>query len=249
MLVLLGLLGSRADGDALRWLGFAILVLLPSSSVIPIADLVFEHRITSRSAGLRCSRCSRSVALRRSAVRSRRSAGIALVLGGSPSPATGLARSGRALERQPAKTLTTRLPQPRGGVRTRGDQAGMRRVVQSEIEALQRAYRTDPRNARLLGGLADGLARIGRTEDALAAVTEAIRLDPRDPVTRAANGALLMQLARPEEAVSQLEMALPWLKGLAMTAHDADRRGQPRMGVRRGRPERRRVAGAARSRQ
>jgi Flp pilus assembly protein TadD len=89
----------------------------------------------------------------------------------------------------------------------------MRRVVLAEIESLGRMHRAHPRDARILTGLANGLARVGRTDEALAAVLEAIRLDPRDPVARAAHGALLMQLARPEEAVPPLEMAAAMIEG------------------------------------
>src|SRR5690606_19154717 len=47
VLVLAGLvwLAHRRRRAATFWLGFAIVALLPSSSVIPIADLVFEHRM------------------------------------------------------------------------------------------------------------------------------------------------------------------------------------------------------------
>jgi len=67
--------------------------------------------------------------------------------------------------------------------------------------------RMRPRDPQVLTGLANALARIGQFNEALIAVTEAVRLDPRDAVARAASGSLLMQLGRPEEAVPQLEVA------------------------------------------
>jgi hypothetical protein len=45
VLALLGWLAYRGRRAATFWLGFAVLVLLPSSSLLPIADLVFEHRM------------------------------------------------------------------------------------------------------------------------------------------------------------------------------------------------------------
>jgi Flp pilus assembly protein TadD len=89
----------------------------------------------------------------------------------------------------------------------------MRRVVLTEVEALRRLHQTEPRNVHVLTGLANGLARVGRTEEALAAIIEAVRLDPRDPVARAAHGALLMQLGRPNEAIAPLEMAAALIEG------------------------------------
>jgi Flp pilus assembly protein TadD len=133
------------------------------------------------------------------------------------------------LARTPAKQRVYRNLEE--AYQRRGDQAGMRAVVAAEIETLQRLHRAAPGNAQLLTGLATGLARVGRTQEALAAVMEAIRLDPRDPVARAAHGGLLMQLARPEEAVPQLEMAAALIEGhLGWTERDTMRIVQMNLG-------------------
>lgn len=214
-LVWLGRTGRRA---ATFWLGFAILVLLPSSSVVPIADLAFEHRmyltvagfaaLTALAAGGAAARAPRAVAL----------VAIAMVV---TLAAVAIARNEvwrdsvslwtDNLAKTPAKQRVYRNLEE--AYQRRGDQAGMRRVVLAEIETLQHLHRAHPRDARVLTSLANGLARVGQAQEALAAVLEAVRLDPRDPIARAAHGALLMQLARPEEAVPPLEMAAAMIEG------------------------------------
>ncbi len=49
----LGWLWRRRRAAAAFWLGFALLALAPSSSIVPIADLVFEHRSVSDGRRLR----------------------------------------------------------------------------------------------------------------------------------------------------------------------------------------------------
>ena len=103
------------------------------------------------------------------------------------------------LARTPAKQRVYRNLEE--AYQRRGDQVGMRRVVLAEIDSCSASIAPTLAMRALLSGLASSLSRVGRNEDALAAILEAIRLDPRDPVARAAHGALLMQLARPEEAI------------------------------------------------
>ncbi len=215
VLVWLGRAGRRA---ATFWLGFALLVLLPGSSVIPIADVIFEHRMYLTVAGFAALVALVAGGAARTAPRTVVALGLAavLALGWRTIVRNELWRDPVALwtdnlVHTPAKQRVYRNLEE--AYQRRGDQAGMRRVVVAEIEVLERLHRLDPRDARVLTGLANGFARVGRTEEALAAVTEAVRLDPRDPVARAAQGALLMQLARPEEAVPPLEMAAAIIEG------------------------------------
>ncbi len=200
------------------WLGFAILVLLPSSSALPIADLAFEHRmylsvggfaaLAGLAAGALAARAPRlAVALAAAAV---------VTLGWLSIARNEIWRDPVALwtdnlAKTPAKQRVYRNLQE--AYQRRGDQAAVRRVVFAEIDTLERQRRADPKDPRVLSGLANGYARVGRTEDALAAVLESIRLDPRDPGSRAAHGALLMQLARPAEAIAPLEMAEAMIEG------------------------------------
>jgi Flp pilus assembly protein TadD len=220
VLLLAGLvwLARRRRGAATFWLGFALLVLLPSSSLFPIADLAFEHRMYLSVGGFAALVTLAAGNLAAKAPRSVAALGLAaaVALGWLTIQRNEVWRDPVTLwtdnlAKTPAKPRVYRNLQE--AYQRRGDQAGMRRVVVAEIEALQRMHREDPRDPRLLTGLANGLARVGRTEEALAAVLESIRLDPRDPVARAAHGALLMQLARPEEAVAPLEMAAAMIEG------------------------------------
>ncbi|MEB2285645.1 MAG: hypothetical protein B6D46_08805 [Polyangiaceae bacterium UTPRO1] len=211
-------LARRRRRAATFWLGFALLALLPSSSVFPLADLVFEHRmylsvggfaaLAALAAGAAAARAPRTVAVA--------AAAVVAVLGGLAVARNEMWRDpvvlwSDNLALAPAKQRVYRNLEE--AYQRRGDHAGMRRVVLGEIEVLEHLHHSDPRDARVLTGLANGLARVGRSEEALAAVLEAIRLDPRDPVARAAHGALLMQLARPEEAVPPLEMAAAMIEG------------------------------------
>jgi Flp pilus assembly protein TadD len=225
VLLLVGVLWLARSGRraATFWLGFAILVLLPSSSVIPIADLAFEHRMYLSVGGF-----AALAALAGAAVAARAPAPIGprlvAALGLAAAVTLGwIAFARNEVWRDPVVLWTDNLARTPAKQRVyrnleeayqrRGDQVGMRRVVLAEIDSLQRLHRADPRDARLLSGLASSLSRVGRNEDALAAILEAIRLDPRDPVARAAHGALLMQLARPEEAIPPLEMAAAMIEG------------------------------------
>jgi Flp pilus assembly protein TadD len=218
LLLALAWLGRSGRRAATFWLGFAILALLPSSSVFPIADLAFEHRMYLSVGGF-----AALVALAGGTV-GRRAPRVVAALGLAAAVTLGwLAFARNELWRDPVALWTDNLRKTPAKQRVyrnleeayqrRGDQAGMRRIVIAEIETLQRLHRADPHDARVLSGLANGLARIGRSEEALAAVLESIRLDPRDPVARAAHGALLMQLARPEEAIAPLELAAAMIEG------------------------------------
>lgn len=215
VLAALAWLARRGRRAATFWLGFAIVALLPSSSLIPIADVAFEHRmyLTVGALAVLVTLAGGTLAPR-----------IAAVLGAVVVVAFAAAAIARnEVWRDPVTLWTDNLAKTPAKQRVyrnleeayqrRGDETGMRRVVMTEIETLRRLHRDDPRNVEVLTGLANGLARIGRTEEALAAVRDAVRLDPRDAVARAAHGALLMQLGRPEEAIAPLEMAEALIEG------------------------------------
>ena len=208
----------RRHRAAAFWLGFAVLSLLPSSSIVPIADLAFEHRMYLTVGGFAVLA---ALALGGAAARVPRLAAVAglaivVALGWVAVARNELWRDPvalwmDALGKAPAKQRIYRNLAE--AYQRRGDQNGMRRVALAEAETLERLHRARPHDARVMTALGNALARLGRVEEALAAVSEAVRLDPRDPVSRAAQGALLMQLARPEEAIPQLEMAEALIEG------------------------------------
>ena len=208
----------RRHRAAAFWLGFALLVLLPSSSIIPIADLVFEHRMYLTVGGFAALA---ALALGGAAARAPRLAtvvGLAIV-----AALASLAVARNELWRDPVALWTDALAKAPAKQRIyrnlaeayqrRGDQNGMRRVALAEADTLERLHHARPHDARVMTALGNALARLGRVEEALAAVSEAVRLDPRDPVSRAAQGGLLMQLGRPAEAIPQLEVAEALIEG------------------------------------
>ena len=218
VLAALARLAHRGRRAATFWLGIAIVALLPSSSVIPIADLVFEHRmyLTVGALAVLVALAGGTLATRAPRITVALASVVVVALA-----ATAIARNevwrdpvtlwSDNLAKTPAKQRVYRNLEE--AYQRRGDESGMRRVVLTEIETLRRLQRKDPQNVEILTGLANGLARIGRTAEALAAVREAVRLDPRDAVARAAHGALLMQLGRPEEAIAPLEIAAALIEG------------------------------------
>jgi Flp pilus assembly protein TadD len=208
----------RRRRAAAFWLGFALLTLLPSSSIVPIADLVFEHRMYLAVGGFAALA---GLALGGAAARVPRlaaAAGLAIVV-----TLASFAVARNELWRDPVALWTDALAKAPAKQRIyrnladayqrRGDQTGMRRVALAEADTLERLHHARPHDARVVTALGNALARLGRFEEALAAVSEAVRLDPRDPVSRAAQGGLLMQLARPEEAIPQLEVAQALIEG------------------------------------
>jgi protein O-mannosyl-transferase len=237
--VLIGLLvwlARQRRRTATFWLGFAVLVLLPSSSVVPVADLAAEHRMYLTVGGFAVL-----LALAGGGLAVRASRLVGLVALGIVAILAALTIQRNVIWRDPVALWSDALAQAPTKQRIyrnlaeayqrRGDQAGARRVMVAELDTLERLQRERPFDATARTALANALARVGRITEALAAVSEAQRLDPRDPVTRAAHGALLMQLARPDEAVAQLEMAAALLEGKeGWTARDTRRITQVNLG-------------------
>lgn len=194
------------------WLGFALLALAPSSSVVPIADLAFEHRMYLTVGG-----CAVLAALAGAGV-ARHAPRLVIALAALAVGALGWATVARnELWRDPAAlwedALAKAPDKPRafrqliGVYEERGDRTSAARVVAAETAALERQRAVHPHDAGVLAALADAYARSGRKEEAFALITEAVQLAPEDPVTRTAYGGMLLQRARWQEAVTQLEVA------------------------------------------
>jgi protein O-mannosyl-transferase len=211
-------LARRGRRAAAFWLGFAVLALLPSSSLVPIADLAFEHRMYLTVGGFAVLTAVALGGLAAAAPRLATAVAVVIVVS-----LAAVATARNELWRDPVALWTDALAKAPAKQRVyrnlaeayqrRGDQNGMRRIALAEADALERLHHGRPHDARILTALGNALARLGRIDEALAAVSEALRLDPRDPVSRAAQGGLLMQLARPEEAIPQLEMAEALIEG------------------------------------
>lgn len=212
ILVMLVWLRHSGRSAAAFWLGLALLALAPSSSVIPIADLVFEHRMYLPLAGFAVLAALGGVGLARSAPRAVAAAAVVAVL--ALGYAT-IARNrlwhdpvtlwGDALAKAPAKPRVFR--NLIGAYEERGDRANAARVAAQETAVFENLRRARPRDPEVLTALADAYARRGRVDDALALLVEAVQLGPDDALARTAYGSVLLAVGRASDAVSQLEMA------------------------------------------
>ncbi len=194
------------------WLGFSLFTLAPSSSIVPIADLVFEHRMYLPLAGFAVLASLAAVGLARHAPRIVATAGLVAVA------ALGTATIARnalwhdpvrlwedALEKAPTKPRIFR--NLISAYEERGDRANAMRVAAKETQVFEDLHRARPHDPEVLTALADAYARRGRVDDALALLVQAVQLGPDDALARTAYGSLLVQVGRSEEAVGQLEMA------------------------------------------
>ncbi len=214
-IVVLGMLAwlRRAGRDAAAlWLGLAILALAPSSSIVPIADLVFEHRMYLPLAGFAVLAALAGEGLARRAPRAvALAAAIAVV-------ALGVATFERnrlwhdpvtlwedALAKAPAKPRIFR--NLISAYEERGDRTNAVRIAEQETAVFETLHRARPHDPEAMSALADAYARRGRIDEALPLLVEAVQRAPQDALVRAAYGSLLLETGRAADAVSQLEMA------------------------------------------
>ena len=83
----------------------------------------------------------------------------------------------------------------------------MDRLEDSEKELRLALSQTDAQDTRTRSSLAETLARLGRTDEALRLVADALRIDPGDTEALAAQGRVLAAQGRLEEAVKSLQAA------------------------------------------
>src|SRR4029079_3618415 len=174
MLVIAMLVWLRRTGRnaAAFWLGFALLTLAPSSSLVPIADLVFEHRMYMPLAGFAVLASLAAVGLARRAPRLVAVAGLAAVA------ALGFATMARnalwhdpvrlwedALEKAPTKPRIFR--NLISAYEDRGDRVNALRVAAKETQVFEDLHRLRPRARKVMTALPDAYARRGRASEAL----------------------------------------------------------------------------------
>jgi tetratricopeptide (TPR) repeat protein len=205
-------LRARGARAAAFWLGLAILALVPTSSVIPLADLAAERRMYLSVGGFATLA---ALAGTRAGARVPRLAG-ALAL--AVAAALGLATFARnQLWRDPVAlwqdALVKAPSEPRvfrnlaRAYEERGDHAAAQRVAAAEAFALERLARRRPEDPRVLVALAHAYLRVDQPQHALAVTRQAVRIAPRDLAARAALGGVLLQLSGAREALAQLEIA------------------------------------------
>jgi Flp pilus assembly protein TadD len=194
------------------WLGLAVLLPLPTTSVVPLFDLASEPRIyLALGAVAVLVALALDVATRRAP-----RVGTAIVLVVVVVLGVVTQRRNEAWQ-DPVRLWTDALAHAPAKARVfrnllrayeqRGDEAGMVRVATTEVTALESLRARRPHDPELLTALGNAYARVGRASEALLVLGEAARLAPEDPLARASYGALLLQLGRPMQAVAQLEMA------------------------------------------
>ncbi len=221
VLAMLGWLVRTRRRAAAFWLGLALLALAPSSSIVPSADLVFEHRMYLPLAGFATLGALAGVGLAQRAPRLALAGALAAVV------ALGSATITRnrlwhdpvtlwedALAKAPSKPRIFR--NLINAYEERGDRVNATRVSAQETLIFENLYRARPHDPEVLTALADAYARRGRFDEALALLTEAVRFGPDDALVRAAYGSLLLETGRAPDAVAQLEMA----EVLARERHD-----------------------------
>jgi len=221
VLGLLVWLARTRRGAAAFWLGLALLTLAPSSSVVPIADLVFEHRMYLPLGGFAVLAALAGVGLARRAPRLVAVGGLAVVV------ALGAATIARnrlwhdpvtlwedALAKAPSKPRVFR--NLINAYEERGDRANAARISAQETLVFEMLHRSRPRDPEVLTALADTYARRGRLDEARTLLVEAVQLGPDDALARAAYGSVLLESGHADEAVAQLEMA----EGLARARRD-----------------------------
>ena len=209
--MLVGLRRARRDAAAF-WLGLALLALAPSSSIVPIADLVFEHRMYLPLAGFAVLAALAGEGLARRAPRSVAVAAVIAVV------TLGVATIERnrlwhdpvtlwedALAKAPSKPRIFR--NLISAYEERGDRANAARIAARETAVFESVHRARPHDPEAMSALADAYARGGRIDEALPLLVAAVQRAPSDALVRAAYGSLLLEIGRAEEAVSQLEMA------------------------------------------
>jgi len=211
LLMLAWLCRTRRNAAAF-WLGLAILALAPSSSIVPIADLVFEHRMYLPVAAFAVLAALAGEGVTRLVPRA---VGVAAAI---TVVALGVATFERnrlwhdpvtlwedALAKAPAKPRIFR--NLISAYEERGDRANAARIAEKETAVFEGLHRARPHDPEAMSALADAYARRGRIDEALPLLVEAVQRAPGDALVRAAYGSLLLETGRATEAVSQLEMA------------------------------------------
>ena len=203
------------------WIGFVgawfFVILCPTSSVIPIQDAAFEHRMYLPLAavisltvlgvwwaiGLLSARYLASPAIRRVIAGS--------LIAGAATPLAYLTvernRDYRSALIMWRDVVAKRSANPRGyyNLGKALDEAGQEAQA---MRLYKQAIEVDPMYDEAYFGLGVLLARRGRPGDALEAYRQAIRLHPRNASVRSNLGNTLVKLGRFDEAVAEYEEAL-----------------------------------------
>ena len=217
-------LGLRRGSPAGFWGAFFFLLLAPSSSFLPLADLFFEHRAYGALAALSALSAlaglflyERLKAAGRWDARARRALGAAvilvfLLLTGATFARNGVYASPVALW---SDTVRKAPYNPRAhlnlGVALRDTDR-----IDQEILAYQEALALKPDYPDALHNLAHALTRAGRYQEALDLYNRAVKSSPLDADSINGRGVVLAILGKREEAIADYRRALAIAPGNVM---------------------------------
>jgi tetratricopeptide (TPR) repeat protein len=184
---------------------WVLLSLAPSSSVIPIADLMFEHRMYLALAGVLCL----VVLAAQRVLAHRRAAAVLLLLGVA---ALGLLTARRNLDYRSNIALWRDAVAKRPGNARAHTNLGFalqeeRRLHEAVIQYAE-GIRLGPAQLKAHSNLALALADLNRLEEAAVHCQEALRIRPNDATARLNCGVVRHRQGRLPEAVAYYEEAL-----------------------------------------
>ncbi|MFQ5494213.1 MAG: tetratricopeptide repeat protein [Phycisphaerae bacterium] len=217
-LIVLGLLGVTIGALIRRPpIGFVgacfFIILAPTSSIVPIKDPLFEHRMYLPLAAVLVVLVIGAVELIRRAAAARRRSTV-LCVAGLLCAATvlGFATSRRnatyASEAGMWRDVRFRRPNSTRAAENYGTALLAEGRLDEALAALQDAVRISPRSADARNGLGFALVAQGRLQDAIVQFQEAIRLRPTFARAYLNLGNALSDTGQPEAAMDMFEAAL-----------------------------------------
>jgi tetratricopeptide (TPR) repeat protein len=201
-------------GFAAAWF---FIVLAPTSSMIPIKDPIFEHRMYLPLASIVVLAVIGSdEALCRLAARLshrdivRRVAGAALAVLAAAALVYGTIERNRVYRSEVTMWRDVLAKQPRNA--RAAENLGISLLAEGRLgealETLQEAVQISPRSANVRNGLGFALVAHGRLDEAIESFREAIRLKPRYPRALVNLGNALNEKGRTEESIAQFTQAV-----------------------------------------
>lgn len=172
--------GSRMGALAAFGIGWFFIALIVESGLVPLRDVMFEHRMYLPSVGL----------------------AMAVVAAAWYAASRWSKAAPRSLAMPFICVLTV------AGVLLGSSTFMRNRVWGSEISLWEDAAAKSPAKARPHGSLGHAYQRSGRFEEAIASYREAVRLAPGDHVARNNLGTLYLMRKMPEAALEQFREAL-----------------------------------------
>jgi len=205
------LLVRKGKGVWAVWIGWVLGILAPTSTIYPIADPAFEHRMYLPLAGLALLLTMGAAELfaRLGARPARRVAGVGGA--GAVILLACVAFSRNQVWRDPItlwQDAVRKRPLNARAHYTLGTLLSDDGQLEAAAAALARAVRIDPSYANARTNLGNVLARLGRLEEAAEQYRAALELRPESPEDHSNLANVLMRQGKSAEAREHLELAL-----------------------------------------